>query len=74
MAIRIQTILVDIFINVLVDELNNLEDKQVNDILIGEIDDKVPESENNIIENYSNSLQHFVTQIRQSSYLKWIMI
>ena len=54
------------FINVLVDRLNNLEDKQVNDILIDEIDYIVPESEDDINENY-------IELETRSIYLKWIM-
>ena len=36
------------------DEVTNLEDKQVKDILKDEIDEIIPESEDNIIENYTN--------------------
>ena len=53
LVIRIQTILaLDTFINVLVDELNKLKDKQVNDIHIDDIDGFIPESEDTINENY----------------------
>ena len=56
----IKTILADPFINVPVDELNNLNMKRVNDILIEDIDDKIPESEDNIVENYIDSLKHVI--------------
>ena len=57
---EIKTILADPFINVPVDELNNLNTKQVNDILIEDIGDKIPESEDNIVENYIDSLKHVI--------------
>ena len=58
MVIRIQTILgLDTFINVLVDRLNKLGKEQVNDIFINNIDDVIPESEDNINENYSKELK-----------------
>ena len=54
MVIRIQTILgLDTFINVLVDELNKLKDKHVKEILIDDKGDNIPESEDNINENYN---------------------
>ena len=34
--------------------------KQVNDILIEDIGDKIPESEDNIVENYIDSLKHVI--------------
>ena len=50
---NLETILVlDTFINVLGDELNNLKHKTFRDISIDEIGDKIPESEDNIVENY----------------------
>ena len=53
LVIRIQTILVlEAFINVRVDELNNLKHKTFRDILIDDIGDEIPESEDNIVENY----------------------
>ena len=53
MVIRIQTILaLDTFINVFVDRLNNLKHKHVREILIDGKGDNVPESEDNINENY----------------------
>ena len=56
MVIRVQTILgLDTFINVLVDELNKLKDKQVNDILIDNIDNVIPESEDDINENHKEN-------------------
>ena len=57
---EIKTILADPFINVPVDELNNLNMKHVNDILIDDIVDKIPESEDNIVENYIDSLKHVI--------------
>ena len=58
MVIRIQTILgLDTFINVLVDELNKLKDKQVNNILDDEIGGIIPESEDYFNENYSKELK-----------------
>ena len=59
LANEIKTILADPFINVLDGKLNNLNMKQVNDILIEDIGDKIPESEDNIVENYINS-KHIV--------------
>ena len=54
MVIRIQTILgLDTFINVLVDELNKLNNKHVRVIIIDDIGDDIPESEDNINENYN---------------------
>ena len=44
----------DTFIKHLDDEVNNLEDKQVNDILKDKIDDISPESKDNVIKNYTN--------------------
>ena len=43
------------FIEHLVDEVNNLEEKQVNDILKHKKDDIIPESKDNVIKNYTNS-------------------
>ena len=58
MVIRIQTILaLDTFINVLVDKLNKLKDKQVNDVLVDEIGGIIPESEDDFNENYSKELK-----------------
>ena len=68
MVIRIQTILgLDTFINVLVDELNNLKHKHIREILIDGKGDNIPESEDNINENYKH-LKH------KSIYLKLIMV
>ena len=59
LVIRIQTILVlEAFINVLVDELNNLKHKTFRDISIDDIGDEIPESEDNIVENNIKSLKH----------------
>ena len=56
MVIRIQTILVlEAFINVRVDELNKLKDKHVKEILIDDIGDDIPESEDNSNENYKEN-------------------
>ena len=53
LVIRIQTILgLDTFINVLVDELNKLKNEHVRVILIDGKGDNIPESEDNINENY----------------------
>ena len=60
LANEIKTILADPFINVLVGRLNKLNMKQVNDILIEDIGDKIPESEDNIVENYIDSLKHVI--------------
>ena len=60
LANEIKTILADPFINVLDGKLNKLNMKQVNDILIEDIDDKIPESEDNIVENYIDSLKHVI--------------
>ena len=65
MVIRIQTILVlEAFINVRVDELNKLKDKQVNDILIDIINDNIPESEDIINENYIDRLKHVTINLK----------
>ena len=45
----------DTFIKHLDDEVNNLEEKQVNDILKYKLDDIIPESKDNVIKNYTNS-------------------
>ena len=45
----------DTLIKHLDDEVNNLEDKQVNNILKDEIYDIIPESEDKIIKNYTNT-------------------
>ena len=45
------------FINVRVDELNKLKDKQVNDVLVDEIGGIIPESEDDFNENYSKELK-----------------
>ena len=56
LVIRSQTILsLDTFINVPVDELNNLKHKTFRDILIDDIGDEIPESEDNIIENHKEN-------------------
>ena len=68
MVIRIQTILgLDTFINVLVDRLNKLNKEQVNDILIDDINDIIPESEEYYNENY-------MELETRSIYLKLIMV
>ena len=56
MTVEIKTILDDPFIKLLVGWVNNLNDKQVKDILIEDIGDTIPESEDNIIE--TKSLTH----------------
>ena len=54
LVIRSQTILaLDTFINVPVDELNKLKDKHVRVIIIDDIGDDIPESEDNSNENYN---------------------
>ena len=55
LANEIKTILADPFINVLDGKLNKLNKKQVNDILIEDIGDKIPESEDNIVENHKEN-------------------
>ena len=45
------------FINVRVDELNKLKDKQVNDVLVDEIGGIIPESEDDFNKNYSKELK-----------------
>ena len=58
LVIRSQTILaLDTFINVPVDELNKLKDKQVNNVLVDEIGGIIPESEDDFNENYSKELK-----------------
>ena len=57
MVIRIQTTLVDTFTKLLVDRVNNLKHKYVENILIDDIGDIIPESEDNIIET-TKSLTH----------------
>ena len=65
LVIRSQTILaLDTFINVPVDEFNKLKDKQVNDILIDALDDVIPESEDNIKENYIERLKHVTINLK----------
>ena len=48
------TILLDTFIKLLDDEVNNLEDEQVIDIHNDKIDEKILESEDNILKTYTN--------------------
>ena len=68
LVIRIQTILgLDTFINVFVERLNKLDKEQVNDMFIDIINDIIPESEDNINENYSKELK----TLRND--LKWYM-
>ena len=56
LVIRVQTILgLDTFINVFVERLNKLDKEQVNDIFIDIIDDIIPESEDNSIENHKEN-------------------
>ena len=52
MVIRNQTILLDTFIELLDDEVNNLKHNHIRDILIEDLGDDIPESEDNINENY----------------------
>ena len=54
----------DTFINVLVDELNNLKKEQVNDILIDTRGDIIPESEDIINENYIEHLTHVTSNLK----------
>ena len=53
MVIRNQTILLDTFIELLDDEVNKLNDKHVRVIIIDDIGDDIPESEDNSNENYN---------------------
>ena len=55
MVIRNQTILLDTFIELLDDEVNKLNKKQVREILIDDIGDNIPESEDNSIENHKEN-------------------
>ena len=55
MVIRNQTILLDTFIELLDDEVNKLNKKQVREILIDDIGDSIPESEDNSIENHKEN-------------------
>ena len=57
MTVEIKTILDDPFIKLLVGRVNNLNDEHVKDILIEDIGDTIPESEDNIIET-TKSLTH----------------
>ena len=52
MVIRNQTKLLDTFIELLDDEVNNLKHNHIRDILIEDLGDDIPESEDNINENY----------------------
>ena len=58
MTVEIKTILDDPFIKLLVGRVNNLKHKHVKDILIDDIGDEIPESEDNIVENNIKSLKH----------------
>ena len=49
------------FIKHLDDEVNNLDEKQVNDILKHKIDDIIPESKENVIKNYKIVLETRLT-------------
>ena len=51
------SILRNTFIKHLDDEINNLDEKQVNDILKHKIDDIIPESKDNVIKNYKIVLE-----------------
>ena len=55
MVIRNQTILLDTFIELLDDEVNKLNKKWVREILIDDIGDNIPESEDNSIENHKEN-------------------
>ena len=55
MVIRNQTILFDTFIELLDDEVNKLNKEQVNYIFTDIIDDFIPESEDNSIENHKEN-------------------
>ena len=57
LTVGIKTILDDPFIKLLVGIVNNLKHKHVKDILIEDIRDTMPESEDNIIET-TKSLTH----------------
>ena len=50
-AIKLNNTFQDTFINVLDAKINNLKDIIVNEIGIDEIDDEIPESEDNSIKN-----------------------
>ena len=55
MVIRNQTILLDTFIELLDDEVNKLNDNHVRVIIIDDIGDDIPESEDNSNENYKEN-------------------
>ena len=63
-AIKIKTILLDTFIELLVDEVNKLKNNEIKDILNDEIDVILPESED--IKSKTTqirALRHFVVEI-----------
>ena len=55
LTVEIKTILDDPFIKLLVGRVNNLNDKHVKDVLMDGKGDEVPESEDNVIENYKGA-------------------
>ena len=61
LANEIKTILADPFINVLDGEHNKLNKKHVRDILIDDIGDNIPESEDNSIENHKENSSKLMT-------------
>ena len=52
--------LLETFIKLFDDEVNNLEYKQVNDILKDKIDDIIPEAKDNIIKNHTNRARNIL--------------
>ena len=75
MAIRLKTILVlDTFINVLVDELNKLKHNEVRDILIDKLNHNLPESRRYLNRKLRKSLKTPRTCDNCAGYLKSAMI
>ena len=73
-AIRSKTILVlDTFINVLVDELNKLKHNEVRDILIDKLNHNLPESRRYLNRKLRKSLKHLLLENRAGN-LKLAMI
>ena len=55
LTVEIKTILDDPLFKLLVGRVNNLNDKHVKDVLMDGKGDEVPESEDNVIENYKGA-------------------
>ena len=63
LTVEIKTILDDPFIKLLVDRVNNLKHKHVEDILNEDLGDTIPESEDNIIET-TKSLTQIIDNLK----------